>query len=426
MFFCVVVYKEVRVFMKMHDLTAKFINFIFLFIIIFGFAESSFNLKSSHINSAAFPAEIEHQDITKSPYKELYADLDRVNMGATNAKFNGSILVGYQGKVIYEKAFGDANRAIGTKNSLQTPTQIASITKTFTGTAMMWLQEKGFVNIEDKVQKYIWEFPYENITVEQLLSHRSGMKDYIDFSGRYWNSSQPMYNDEVLKQFTTYKFGLKFTPGYKFDYCNSNYAMLALIIERVSGMPYKNFMKKYIFEPLHMGNTYVFDPADEYAFVHARSYNANFTEWKNTHQDGVYGDKGIFTTVEDLYKWDQALYSENFISKETINNTFTPRLPWEKTKNYALGWRMRTFPNGEKFAYHTGWWHGYQGIFSRYMKDEFTVVILSNRFISGITENSELIYETASSHLNLTDFNGSAPDKVDLVEDAEEIQIVSR
>ncbi|MDO5656482.1 MAG: serine hydrolase domain-containing protein [Flavobacteriaceae bacterium] len=406
----------------------NFIKFIFLLTFTFSHAGSPFASTHASINANLFPAEIEHEDVTRSPYKELYEEIDRINLGATNPRFNGSVLVGYKGKVIYEKAFGQANRAIGKPNSLQLPTQVASITKTFTGTAVMWLQEKGFLNIEDKVSKYIWEFPYENITIEQLLAHTSGLSDYIQFSGRYWSSSQPMYNDEVLNQFTTYKFKLKFTPGTRFDYSNSNYAFLGLIIERVSGMQYKDFMKKYIFEPLHMNNSYVFDPADEYAFTHARSYNANFTEWKNTHQDGVYGDKGIFTTAQDLFKWDQALYSNNFLNSETLNNTFSPRQPWNASKNYALGWRMRTFPNGEKFAYHTGWWHGYQGIFSRYMKDEFTIVILSNRYISGITKNSELIYDTASKYLNLTDLKGNLQKEIQLEEDhaGEEIQIVMR
>lgn len=407
--------------MRIQILFRNFFTFIFLLIIGFAFAANPFFNSGLELNASAFPENLEHQDITVSPYKEVYDAISQVNLGAKDARFNGSVLVGYKGKIIFEKAYGSANKSIGVSNSLTTPTQIASITKTFTGTAVMWLQEKGFLNIEDKVQKYIWEFPYSNITVEQLLSHRSGLKDYIDFSGNYWSSSAPMYNNEVLNQFMTYKFGLKFTPGNKFDYCNSNYAFLALIIERVSGMSYSSFMKKYIFQPLHMDNTYVFDPANEYAFSHARSYNANFTEWKNTHQDGVYGDKGIFTTAQDLYKWDQALYSDKFISKETLDNTFTPRLSWDKTKNYALGWRMRTFPNGEKYAYHTGWWHGYQGIFSRYMKDEFTVVILSNRFISGITENSELIYETASKHLKLTDFKGISPKVIEEAVEAEEM-----
>lgn len=411
--------------MNFHPSFTYFVKSLFLIACVFSYAETPNFDHLKVLEKIDFSNEIEHQDITKSPFKELHQEIDEINLGNKDVRFNGSILVGYQGKLIYEKAFGFSDHAIGLKNTLQTPTQIASITKTFTGTAIMWLQEKGFLDIEDKVQQHLWEFPYDNITIEHLLSHRSGLKDYIDFSGRYWNSSLPMYNDEVMKQFMDYKFGLRFTPGYKFNYSNSNYAFLALIIERISGMSYKNFMDKYIFNPLHMDNTFVYDPADEYNFPYARSYNAHFTEWKNTHQDGVYGDKGIFTTAEDLYKWDTALYAEDFINEETKKNTFTPRLPWEKTKNYSLGWRMRTFPNGEKYAYHTGWWHGYQGIFSRYLKDEFTVIILSNRYINGITENSELIYETAAKYLPLTDFKEVKPPTTEEEEETQEIVIVS-
>ena len=391
--------------MKTTKLSLRIFTLILLFIFPYGFAGSPLIPNSLMLNHDAFPAEIMQHDITQSPFKELNQALGKVNIGAKNSKFNGTILIGYQGKVIFQNAYGNADRANGLKHSMDTPTQIASITKTFTGTAMAWLQEKNILKLSDPVQKHLWEFPYANITLEQLLSHRSGLPDYINYSNRYWSSSEPMYNDEVLKQFATYKFSLKFTPGAKFDYSNSNYAILALVIEKASGMSYKDFMAKYIFEPLHMNNTFVFDPAETPKFVIAKSYRANFTDWKNTHQDGVYGDKGIFTTAEDLFKWDQALYSDKFISEQTRQDVFEPRLAWNQTRNYGLGWRIKTYESGNKYAYHTGWWHGYQGILSRYMKDEFTVVILSNRFISGISANSELIYSTAAQYLPLTDLN---------------------
>lgn len=390
---------------------------IFTFILLFtfghGLAENPLISNALKLDHKVFSDEILSHDISQSPFKELNQALDKVNIGARNSKFNGTILVGYQGKIIYQNAYGNADRANGLKHTMDTPTQIASITKTFTGTAMAWLQEKNILKLTDRVQQHLWEFPYANITIEQLLAHRSGLPDYINYSNRYWSSSKPMYNDEVLKQFATHKFALKFTPGAKFDYSNSNYAILALIIEKVSGMSYKNFMSKYIFEPLHMNNTFVFDPAETPKFVIAKSYRANFTDWKNTHQDGVYGDKGIFTTAEDLYKWDQALYSEKFISAQTRQDVFEPRRPWNQTRNYGLGWRIKTYPSGHKYAYHTGWWHGYQGILSRYMQDEFTVVILSNRFISGISDNSELIYKTASEYLPLTDLSEEIEEEID-------------
>jgi CubicO group peptidase (beta-lactamase class C family) len=199
--------------------------------------------------------------------------------------------------------------------------------------------------------------------------------------------------------------GLRFTPGTDFDYCNSNFALLGLLIEKVTHLPYKQFMQEYVFEPLKMENSFVYDPNDTYEKPYAKSYNARFTDWKNNYKDGVYGDKGIFTTATDLLKWDWALDHEAFVPKKTQDDAFTPRLPWNKHKNYGLGWRIKTYPNGEKYVYHTGWWHGYQGIFSRYIKDDLTIIILSNRFIKGISDNAEEIYNICQKELNLTALN---------------------
>lgn len=367
------------------------------------FASADYLKFPSPDESCYFAKEIVFQDTLNSPYRELNHAINEINIGNKDSRFNGTILVGHKGKLVYLKSFGVSDKSAGIKQNIETPTQIASITKTFTGTAIMWLQEKGVLNINDKVQQYIWEFPYQNITIEHLLSHRSGLRDYIKFSGKYWGSSAPMYNEEVLKQFINYGFGLRFNPGNKFNYSNSNYAFLALIIERISGMTYSDFMERYIFEPLNMDNTFVFDPLKQYNFHIAKSYRSNFNNWENTYQDGVYGDKGIFTTAEDLFKWDKALYSNQFISQENKDDAFTPRSPWKVSKNYGLGWRIKTYPSGEKYVYHTGWWHGYQGIFSRYLEDEFTVIILSNRYIKGITKNAEAIYDIAKNYLSLTE-----------------------
>lgn len=346
---------------------------------------------------------IAYHDTINGVYSKLHDEISTINIGATKPSFNGSVLVAHEGKLIFAKSYGFSDVSIGKVNTLDTPTQIASITKTFTGTAILWLAERGFLNIKEPVRKYLWEFPYSQITIEQLLAHRSGLQDYLDFSSNYWSSDDPMYNSELLSLINRYNFSLKFTPGTKFDYCNTNFAILGLLIERVSGTSYKNFMKRYVFDPLGMENSFVYDPSEEIRGVYAHSYSANFKDFSNTHQDGVYADKGIFTTVKDLFKWDRALYNREFLEKESIENAFTPRNPWSTKKNYGLGWRIRCFPNGEKYVYHTGWWHGYQGIFSRYIKDDFTIIILSNRYITGISKNAEQIYQVAQKYLNLTE-----------------------
>ncbi|MGP2570382.1 serine hydrolase domain-containing protein [Ornithobacterium rhinotracheale] len=348
---------------------------------------------------------LEFHDTIAGVYSQLHNEIKNINIGATNPAFNGTVLVAHKGKLIFEESYGVSNRAIGLKNTPKTPTQIASITKTFTGTSVLWLEQRGFLDIKDPVQKYIWEFPYADITIEHLLSHRSGLPEYLKFSPRYWNSSEPMYNESLLSMFSTRKFGLKFAPGTSFDYCNSNFAMLALLIERITKMPYKEFVNQYIFEPLNMQNSFVYDPMDTYNFSFAKSYKANFSDFNNTFQDGVYGDKGIFTTVEDLYRWDRALYKNDFINEKFKQDAFTPTRDWSVAKNYGLGWRIKCYPNGEKYVYHTGWWHGYQGIFARYIKDDFTIIILSNRYISGISKNSEEIYKVAQQYLGLTELS---------------------
>nr|WP_164881927.1 serine hydrolase domain-containing protein [Ornithobacterium rhinotracheale] len=348
---------------------------------------------------------LEFHDTIAGVYSQLHNEIKQMNIGARNPSFNGTVLVAHKGKLIFEASYGVSNRAIGLRNTPKTPTQIASITKTFTGTSILWLEQRGFLNIKDPVQKYIWEFPYADITIQHLLSHRSGLPEYLKFSTRYWTSSAPMYNEELLAMFRNKKMRLDFQPGTSFSYCNSNFAMLALLIERITKMPYKQFVSQYIFEPLNMQNSFVYDPMDTYNFSFAKSYKANFSDFNNTFQDGVYGDKGIFTTVEDLYRWDRALYKNEFLAEEFKQNAFTPTRDWSVEKNYGLGWRIKCYPNGEKYVYHTGWWHGYQGIFARYIKDDFTIIILSNRYISGISKNSEEIYKVAQQYLGLTELS---------------------
>lgn len=360
-------------------------------------------IKKFNVESMSSPDEkIEYHDTISGVYAQLRKEINKISIGATKASFNGTVLVAHNGKLIFEKSYGVSNKLTGEKNTPQTPTQIASITKTFTGSSILWLEQRGFLNIKDKVQKYIWEFPYADITIEQLLSHKSGLPEYLSFSKNYWSSGQPMYNNQLLEMMVSKNFHLKFTPGSKFSYCNSNFAVLGILIERISGMKFKDFVQRYVFTPLNMDHSFVYDPADTPKFSFAKSYRANFRDFPNTFQDGVYGDKGIFTTPRDLFKWDQALYSDDFINEEEKTEAFTPRLQAGIKKNYGLGWRIKCYPNGEKYVYHTGWWHGYQGIFSRYIKDDFTVIILSNRYISGISSNSEAIYSLAQKYLGLT------------------------
>ena len=215
--------------------------------------------------------------------------------------FNGSVLIGYKGKVLYERYYGLANRERRLPLSPSSACQLASISKTLTGAAVLYLYDRKYLDINDPVQKYIKDFPYPDITVKMLLDHRSGLQDYRHWVPLYRTDTRtPISNEMMLQMMARYKPGLSFRPNTRFTYCNTNYAVLARIIEVVSEMNYRVFMKRYIFDPLGMSNTFVYDPEKGLPASATLSYRYNWAKEPDMFADGVYGDKGTYSTVEDM------------------------------------------------------------------------------------------------------------------------------
>ena len=293
--------------------------------------------------------------------------------------FNGSFLVAKNGHIIFEryKGFGDFSK----KDSL-TPHHafhIASISKTFTAMAVLKLMEEGKLSLSDTLGRFFPNFPYPGITVKMLLTHRSGLPNYAYYLEKYkWDKRVSVTNQDVLKTLYTYKPGLDFTSGRRFAYCNTNYALLALIIENVSGMQYSDFLNTAFFHPLGMQDTYVYSQADSARAMPSYEYNGK--KWGFDFLDLVYGDKNIYSTARDLLKWDQALYTNIFFKQSTLDSAFTP-YSFERPgiKNYGLGWRMFCYPNGRKIIYHNGWWHGNNSVLTRLVQDSATIIVLGNR-----------------------------------------------
>jgi CubicO group peptidase (beta-lactamase class C family) len=333
---------------------------------------------------------------TSSPEgQELIRKLDSFYRREVNSGFNGSVLVGYKGKIMYERYFGYCDKGNGTLLCAQNPSQLASTSKPFTATAVLWLHQNKYLNIDQPVQKYLKDFPYPDITITMLLNQRSGLPDYTKMGNRFWKTNEPMYNEDLLQILAKYKPSLNSRPNTRFEYSNTNYAMLARLIEEVAAMPYKQFMKEFIFEPLGMKNTFVYDPADRglYAAQLTQSYKYNWTIFAETNEDGVYGDKGIYSTVEDMYRWDQSFYNHVLLNEKTLKMAYTGYSN-EKAgvKNYGLGWRMMNFPDGYKIIYHNGWWHGNNTVFYRFVQDNFTIIVLGNKFNSKIYGQARSIY----------------------------------
>jgi CubicO group peptidase (beta-lactamase class C family) len=295
--------------------------------------------------------------------------------------FNGTVLVTKYDQVVYKGAFGYADFYKRDTLTLTTAFQLASVSKQFTAVAIMMLKEEGKLRYEDSVQQYIPEFPYPGITIRMLLTHRSGLPNYTYFSDKLWPNRQvPITNKDVLNLMAQHRPTAYLKPNARFNYSNTGYSLLASIVEQVSEMPFAEFMQKRIFKPLDMTSSFTYSPdmavlTGKIATGHTRYRQKRTTDYLDT----VLGDKGIFSTVEDLYKWDQALYTNKLVKPETLQEAYTGT--WLKKKqheDYGFGWRIKPLENGDTAVYHGGLWHGFSTYFLRNPKDHSALIVLSN------------------------------------------------
>ncbi|MBP1223868.1 CubicO group peptidase (beta-lactamase class C family) [Flavobacterium sp. 1355] len=299
-----------------------------------------------------------------------------------NNSMNGSFLVARNGQIIYEKYNGYANKNEGTKITSETPVQIASVTKVLTATAVLKLVNAGKIDLDQKVNTILKTFPYEECTIRMLLSHRTGMRNYAYFTDRdksVWDRHNQLTNKDILDILATKNIGLEAATGTRFSYCNTNYAMLALIIEKITGLTYKEAMSEMIFKPLGMTHTYVFDDDKDRKKI-VPSYKGNGVEIGFDYLDNVYGDKNIFSTARDLLKFDRARNSPDFLKPELLKQVYTGYSNERKgTKNYGLGIRMINWETGQNYYFHNGWWHGNTSSYVTLMKENVTIIALSNK-----------------------------------------------
>jgi CubicO group peptidase (beta-lactamase class C family) len=302
-----------------------------------------------------------------------------------NTGFNGTVLVAQYGKIIYKRAFGIANNFTKDQLSTRTPFQLASVSKQFTAVSILQLMEQGKLILDDRVEQHIPGFPYDSsITIRSLLTHKSGLANYAYCLDKYYDKKAPLTNAKVVELFKKIKPGIDYHPNRQFHYNNTNYILLAYIVERISGKGFREYLKENIFIPAGMTESFVYDPAHpELLKKSATGYQpkrSGLAVVGFDHLDGVTGDKGIYSTVEDMFLWDQALNSETVIKLSSLAEAFTPQhtKPKVLTTNYGLGWRLKQLENGEWITYHTGWWHGFKNYYLHNQKDNSAIIILGN------------------------------------------------
>lgn len=311
-------------------------------------------------------------------------------------RFNGVVLVAAHHQIIYENAFGTADARRKEPLNVNSVFQLASVSKQFTAFATLMLHEKGVIDIDDKLITYIPELPYSQVTIRHLLNHTSGVPDYMGITEQMWHNEGNPDNEAMIKMLAQSNLPLNFTPGQRFQYSNTGYALLASVIERASKKPFGTFLRNNIFKPLGMENTGTWSELADSSIVikHIvrghRSTRRGMVAIETDLNDRIIGDKGLFSTVNDLFKWDQALYDYRLVSSKLMKKAFTHTPVGSRRKiPYGFGFRLGK-RDGEPYVYHHGMWNGFRTSFFRYVTQGNTIVVLNN---ANQSINSQIIRE---------------------------------
>ncbi len=295
---------------------------------------------------------------------------------------NVSFLVAKNGQIIYENYLGYANKNKKENITKDTPLHIASVSKVLTATAILLLVDTKKLELDQKVNTILETFPYPDVTVQTLLNHRSGMKNYSYFTydKKVWDTKKTLTNQDILDLMVEKEIPLESKSDTRFSYCNTNYAILALIIEKITELKYPEAMRQMLFKPLNMTHTFVYDIEKDKGTV-APSYKGNNVEIGSDYLDGIYGDKNIYSTPRDLLKFDKARYAPFFLNPDLLKKVYSGYSYESKgTRNYGLGIRMIEWEKGEPFYFHNGWWHGNTSSFINLRKEKVTIITLSNKY----------------------------------------------
>ena len=342
-------------------------------------------------------------DLNKAIVAQRFEMADKTFTDLSRKGMNGVVLYAEQGEVVYEQAFGWRDLSKRQKDSLRVDDafQLSSDSKMFTAEAIMLLKADGKLDYDDEVRKHIPEFPYEGVTIRHLLHHRSGLPRYDSMADEFWpDRKKPFSNEAMITMLAEKKPEPYGTPGGGYFYNNINYALLASVVERVSGQHFEDFMRERVFEPCDMTHSYIYSMRDDTVVslfmpveVHGHDmYRRGPVKTQNDYLNGVMGDKIMFSTVEDLYKYNLALDSGLLLPDSLQNEAFVPGSEkWKNDENYGFGWRMsKEHPDT---YFHFGWWKGYRSLIVREMAHRRFLAILTN---TTVLIPSEVIWDFVS------------------------------
>lgn len=333
--------------------------------------------------------EVDEKKAINAPPRQVLSDKDLVHIQnkfdrfIKRRRFNGSIVVAKNNHIIYDTTLGYANVRRKVPLADTSAIQLASITKPITGAVILSLIQEGKLSLEDTVRSYLPRLPeaYEKITVQMLLSHQSGLTQYYYYCDHILENKQcVLSNDSLIDIINCHNPGFGGRPGRKFNYCNTNFALLASIAEKVEDKSFHKIVKERIIEPCGMKNSFVLDLSKDSLpqnLVYGNNERNKVIEFD--YLDGIVGDKGFFSTAHDLLLFDQYFFSCLMVEDTLLQEAFRPQVKIKPNGNsYGLGWRLRFNKELGKIVYHPGWWRGNRHLYFKIPSKDYTVILLSN------------------------------------------------
>lgn len=295
-------------------------------------------------------------------------------------QFNGNVLVAEQGKVILKKSYGFSDFRKKTALDTSTVFRIGSITKQFTATLILMLQEIGKLNVQDTLPRFFPGIAYKKVTIHHLLTHTSGIPDYLTY---FYADRTPFEmmtyasNRNIINWLQNESPPLNFKPGDKWEYSNTNYILLAVIIEKIVKKSLPKVIKEFIFRPLEMKHSIIHEYTSRKEIPQrAVGFQPdNATPNDDNYLNKLYGDGGMFSTIGDMYQWNNALYTNKLLQPSSVRAMFNPvKLNNGKIQNYSYGWQIK-----EKGVYfHIGNWLGFKSVILRIPEEKSCLILLTN------------------------------------------------
>jgi CubicO group peptidase (beta-lactamase class C family) len=331
-----------------------------------------------------------HGQVSSSQIETVFAGLN------SNDAPGAAVLVVHKSRVVFRHGYGVTDLHTFRKIDDRTDFRLASFTKQFTAACIMLLAREGKLHYDDRLTDFFPEFPAygKAITVRNLLNHTSGLEDYGDLLMKQYPDTPPEKVPQILDagvlKLLEQQTGSKFPAGTRWEYSNSGYAVLAMIVEKVSGKPFGQFLRDRIFKPLKMKNTIAYEKGKNEvphcAYGHSKKKDDGWSETDQSPTSAVLGDGGIYSSIDDLAKWDRALREHTPLSEAEMQPALTPVQPAEgpakteegATVSYGFGWFLDPY-QGHKRMFHDGGTMGFRTTIQRFPDDELTIIVLANR-----------------------------------------------